>query len=679
MFPTALPLLLLLTALLPAQELTLHNLAPLPRAEWWSCVVPFAEGSVRAAPERHVPGSATVWQPFGARWPDGSWRQALCLFRAEVPALGERTLTLQEGPGPQPEGDFGLPPHTYEFQWRHGEKSSRAPARLAGILEDNAARRVVLLHTRIPDTPLLAEVIVTGCRDQEHAQVDLAVFCSDPRTSAMQCDLDELAVECRGMALLLRHPGLFAMRQTTTPEGSRVVLLQKTTLADGQGIRRSGAVVPPLRQDRSLRDQTLQAAVVAPPLAATTWTGSSAFGAFGLVPEPPPWLQGARLRSALAERHRAFAARDRSGAGDPFWCGPFGLERFAGQTGDQQDFGVVKLSAVAHSGNPSLLLEAWASVQQEACRPVHFFEADGKPVQARDHPEWVVWSGRTHWHAGVSKDRLGKPVPEPALRSHGWTGKDREHWSSNALGAFALLTGSHWARRELQNEVQLHLAGETVDPGLSTSGSGAPRGAGRTLLAACWAYLATGDEALAERTRARIDQVLWVQWAGRELGEDQVRTMAVQGPDDRMLGGKLRYWTPWQDAIAAVGLAAAHRVFGSERAREMAEALAITVVRHGWLLTDRECLPATAIRWQDGAPLSPEQLADPAAVLWSHGTAFDQWSIGAVTIASAAAERRGDEALRGRADEILRRVRAGRQRPDDGFMDRLTEWDAVRW
>ena len=52
----------------------------------------------------------------------------------------------------------------------------------------------------------------------------------------------------------------------------------------------------------------------------------------------------------------------------------------------------------------------------------------------------------------------GKPCPAPAFDSHGWTGKDRQHWSSLYLTAYYLLTGKHWALREIQNEVQLYLA-----------------------------------------------------------------------------------------------------------------------------------------------------------------------------------------------------------------------------
>lgn len=662
--------------------LTLQNLAPLPREEWIAVSVPFAAGTVRVAPALHADGRATVWQPFGARWPDGSWRQALCLFRAELPALGEVEVPLREGTGPAlPAADFDLPPVDLEFTWRAGEQQASGRPQPVELLEDNAARKVALLRCRIGNSGLVAEVILTACRDQPHAWVDLAVFFSDPTTPAMQRDLDELAVTSRGRALLLRNAGLFGMQHAGTPDGSRTVLLRATSLGDGQGIRRRGVLVPPLRGDDGPGDRTLRAAVLCPPLGATSWRDSGAFGAFGLVPEPPVWLAGARLRPALAARHRAFVELERKAPGDPFWCGPFGLERNAGQTGDQRDFGVVKLSAVAWSGLPSLLLEAEASLLQEACRPVHFFAADGAPVQPAAHPDWVVWSGRTHWHGEVSPDRLGKPLPEPSFQRHGWTGKDRQHWSSNHLGAYALLTGEHWARRELENEARLYLAGQTVRPGLSTSGAGAPRGAGRVALAACWIYLATGDEALQRRVGERLERVYLPQWAGRELPPEQVRPMAVQGPDARMLQGKVRYWTPWQDALAAVGFAAAHRTFGGDAARVLAEALALNVVRHGWRLDDRECIIATAMRWQDGAPLTAEQLGggDPTAVLWSHGTAFSDWSIGAVAIAAAAATARGDAALAGRAGTILERIRAARRRPADGWYDRLREWDAVVW
>ena len=107
-------------------------------------------------------------------------------------------------------------------------------------------------------------------------------------------------------------------------------------------------------------------------------------------------------------------------------------------------------------------------------------------------------------------------------------------------------------------------------------------------------------------------------------------------------------------------------------------------VRHGWLVTDSECIIATALRWQDGRPLTAAERADPTAALWSYGTAFNHWAMGAVEIARVAALARGDDELAERAALIQRRIRAGRQQPRmeaprHGGLDSLSEWDAVRW
>lgn len=665
---------------MPAQTLVLQNPVGLPRDEWCCVAVPFAEGQVKDLPDLHVDGHATVWQPYGARWPDGSLRQALCLSRQQLPPLGELRLPLVRGPGPAlPTTPFAPPICDIAFEVTLLGKQTQTQPQLAEFLEDNPARKVVRLRSRLPGG-LVGEVILTGYRDQAHAFADVAVFYSDPDSKQLSLQIDEVAVRTRGMALLLYHAARLAVQQAPTADGSRCVLLHNDVLGDGQGLRRTGVLLPPRRGDHSLAEQSAEAAAHAPVLGATSWRDSGAFYAFGYVPPPPPWLQGERLAAALAWRQREFL-QDQAQRDDPFAAPPLGMAKTAGQTGDQNDFGTVKLSCVAWSGIPSYLFEVEASVLQEALRPVHFFEPGGGPVLSRNHPDWVVWSGRTHWSSKISKDRLGKPDIEPPFERHGWTGKDRQHWSTNYLGAYALLTGSHWARTELANDAQLYLAGQTVAPGLSTSGAGAPRGAGRTLQSAVWIYLATGNQDVLARINARIDQVYVPAWHELDQPAGNEHPLAVDGPDARLLEGKSRFWNPWQDAIAAVGFAAAYCITHNDNARMLAEALATNVVRHGFKLTDQECIIATAIRWADGVPLTAKEIADgdPTKVLWAHGTAFNEWSIGAVAIASAAAAARGDHDLQQRAETILQRIRGGRERPKDGFYDRLTEWDAVRW
>jgi len=216
--------------------------------------------------------------------------------------------------------------------------------------------------------------------------------------------------------------------------------------------------------------------------------------------------------------------------------------------------------------------------------------------------------------------------------------------------------------------------------------AGAPRGAGRTALAAAWNLLVSDDPLLRRRMNERLDQVEYPQWSGRELAPGQVRAYGVNRPDPRMLQGKFPYWNPWQDALAGLGFGAHFQVTGNPRARELAEALATNVLQHGWLVDDRDCKVALAIRWLDGAPFTADQWLsqDRTLVQWPDGSGFALWSLPAVEIARVAALRAGDEALASKAAAIQRRLRAGRTppRPDYptlGGLDQLTEWDAVRW
>lgn len=663
--------------------LVLQNLAPYPRAEIAAVVVPFAPGAVREPPDLHVPGAPTAWVPFGARWPDGSLRHARCLFRVELAALEERRVALVAGPGPALPADE-LPACTVPLVVvaKCRGREHRATPTTTAVLERSPLRTVELRTARLGDSGLVAELLLTQGRDQPFVALDAAVFHSDPNQPQFDCPLEQLAIESPTAPLAFRHAGRLGVRHEPLGQGTRAIWLERSSLGDGQGLRRLGAVLLRPAPDQPPPPAAV-AAALAPLCGATAWGPSGAFGAFGVVPELPPWLAGPNLRQHLATRHRAFVAGDQPG-GDPFAAGPLGPAKNAGQTGDQHDFGVVKLSLVAHSGLPSLLFEAEASVLQEACRPVHCFEADGSPVLPERHPDWVVWSGRTHWHPEVSRDRLGKPAPEPPFESHGWTGKDREHWSSNLLGSFALLTGAHWAIRELEHEARLYRAGQTLDPQLTTSGAGPARAAGRTQLAATWMYLATGDPLLRARIDARVDQIEYPQWAGRTLGSDRVRPFAVASPDARMLGGQTEYWTPWQEALAVLGFAAVFHTTGNPRARELAEVLSRNTLRFGYRQEGPVWWIATALRWQDGRPLSAAEAGDPAAALWSHGTGFTEWSAGCVAIGGAAAIQAGETELAARAAAILRQLQAARVppaagTPDAGGIDRYAEWAAVRW
>jgi hypothetical protein len=175
--------------------LTLQNLAPFARHEGAAVVVPFADGAVPKLPDLHVPGTPTAWQPFGARWPDGSVRQALCLFETTVAALGEVSITLEAGSGPPlPTGDVALPTARIEFVARQGETTHRAIPERVGDLEHNALRRVELRRARLGDSGLVVEMIVGLARPTTRGDRRRGVLLGSAHAGDA-VSLDELAIE----------------------------------------------------------------------------------------------------------------------------------------------------------------------------------------------------------------------------------------------------------------------------------------------------------------------------------------------------------------------------------------------------------------------------------------------------------------------------------------------------
>jgi hypothetical protein len=357
-----------------------------------------------------------------------------------------------------------------------------------------------------------------------------------------------------------------------------------------------------------------------------------------------------------------------------------GLAKAAGQAGEQADFGVVAVEPVAATAIPSFLYEVEWSVLQEGCRPVHFFELDAGPVLVKNHPEWAVWDGRTHWHCGVSVDRLGKPCPAPKFETHGWKGKDREHWSNNYLCAYYLLTADPSILLEIRNEAQLYLAMQTVDPKFTTSGQGNARAVGRALLSASWLYLCTGDPAILQRMRDRMHRIYLPGWSGEPLPPDYVRPYQVRKADPRYGVDGPNAWVPWEEALTVVGFEAYRRLTDDDdpEINELIDGVALNLIRHAWRVPPggRPQI-AYAMHWRDGEAFTDEQLDDPKEVAWPRSD-FATWAVGSAAVGRLVAERRGEEQLAERAHEILKRLREMRARPNDGFWDRFSQWDGVR-
>lgn len=202
------------------------------------------------------------------------------------------------------------------------------------------------------------------------------------------------------------------------------------------------------------------------------------------------------------------------------WFGDrmFGLARTPGQTGRQDDFGATKGSTavVAHDERAIEIIQ-WGA-DGDPLRGYHHFESDGAPIAATRHPDWITWSRVTHWHHGVSIDRLGKnglqPFPQGAFE-----GIDDEHMSHNYLAAAMALDDDPLLEESMHFLLTTDLRSyRTVYPHL---GAGATRAQGRT--AGAWAQLACVAD---QKAAAGFAELI----ALRFLQSVHLPTMRVAGP-----------------------------------------------------------------------------------------------------------------------------------------------------
>lgn len=664
------------------------------RADWATATIPFPRGVWTPGRTYHVPGYISEVTPFGAKWPDGTAR------------FGQLTVWLHLSAGqeivlPVVEGTPAMPPFLVSPWVEHGLKTldlsltvgfrrgnpvttSMQPIQ---VVSSTPLKKVVLFRGYVPGSDLVYDMWLTSFSYADHMPFELRVTNSRAGSSRWEQQVEYIDFSVTGATPHIhasRRKGVGPVRFGNT--GPSVVrLLGREMLYDGQGQEWLGELIffhpmiptPGGATELDMRRETLAAVMQSQFWGCSTdWAASQTYGPFGFVSPIPPWINDGG-RAAVEERRSSYISWLQND-GDPWMDWPMGLIAHPGAPGDQHDFGAAKLIDIVASGMPHGIEEARMNATEEACRPVHHREADGSPVKSANHPNWVAWDGRTHFHSVISPDRLGKPFPEPPLNAHGWYGRDVEHWSSLVLTGAYLLTGSHSLRYELDNEAELYLATRTLPsekPGWTTNGMGASRAVGRTLLSMAWNYIATGNEAVRQRMSDRIDQVVWHGASGVRV-RGPVKPLAVRQPDPRLL--PVSNWRPWEESLAVIGLEACYRVTKNPRARQLAEMVTRTVTTYGWRISPGTTIIGTALAWKNqGATLTESELGNHRLALWSFGTGFNEWAVSATRFALQFAAASGDKTLLAQARYIYGWQLSRRTPPAGLGWDRFSEWEAA--
>lgn len=346
------------------------------------------------------------------------------------------------------------------------------------------------------------------------------------------------------------------------------------------------------------------------------WSAKNAFASLNAVQQPENPNVQSHWTQLIAQFHEFSSFINTNG--NPWDDYPLGLTKTPGQTGDQSDFGCVEAGAIAYMGAAELLDMIYFLATEEAKRPGHYYEMDGSEVRSANHPNWVVWGQETHWHTGVSPDRLGKTGPNLGSDTHGWHGKDLEHHSSNLLSLAALMTGSYLLLDECDHEMEAYLAGHTLPsmkPGWSTNDKFPPRAFGRTHHAICNHYLLMPRQDVRTRMIARFNQCVLPQWDG-----------ATRSPvknwnhmrDDRVLGSTVDAWVPWNESLGFVGAVALYNTTREPAVRNMLAQWGNTILNYGWHADyDGSTLVSLSlgggVRWyEDGRALEEAEYHDPS-------------------------------------------------------------------
>lgn len=442
---------------------------------------------------------------------------------------------------------------------------------------------------------LQAELWVQWYPRQPWAPLELLVIASNAESAKTEAVLSaDLTLDW--------SPGHVQMRGA-----GEVLLPAGEHLGDGQGRAWAGTVFWTGRM--TTEDwQSAGAWAQLPMLGMGDWRGR--FGTWGVPAELPPGFDVARWTRQYVpgEMLKLNSWRE----------GQLGVAARSSQTGGQEDQGFVKASEAFAPGGTGAWWARYPAALGFVRRPCHHLEADGRPINLNGHPKLVFWSGRPHWHTGVSPDQLGLPAGA-SIDWHGWYGPDRGHWWLNTVGAVRLLSGSPAIDYLLQHQARLFWFQQTVNPNLSTSHAGTARSVGEEGWVACWLWQTLDNRSLAELVKGRfIDRV------NKVLVPELDRTgMVVQRWDPRddarlwepidRTRGYTRVWMSYQQAVGACGLEMAGQMFGLPQAREIARQGALAVVNYGYSYDEPSGL---WLEWDfvaersPGEPLRPEEYVE---------------------------------------------------------------------
>lgn len=250
--------------------------------------------------------------------------------------------------------------------------------------------------------------------------------------------------------------------------------------------------------------------------------------------------------------------------GDHYATRSIGCANDPGATGTQEDFGALLGFESVVVGDPMWKRLAPVHVDAEFYRGYLLYEGSlpdsngTKLLRSDRHPQWTTFSGRTHWSASRSPDRIGKGRGFGSYRATGFDTHDPQHVSMNNLATLYAMTGSP-AYAELIHGIMVIHSAQIVP-------TSSPRAIGRQLH--WWANVMTlfpSNSVPFGQARELIERM--VAHVSTNMVGDDIMVTGIAKADPRrpvydMDSGLLvESASAWEHGLLSVGLRAALQVF----------------------------------------------------------------------------------------------------------------------
>ncbi len=363
-------------------------------------------------------------------------------------------------------------------------------------------------------------------------------------------------------------------------------VMQNTWLADGQTRRYRFAIYledPAAPQIERTAWRAAHVAMVAQPLfplaSLQTWQDTAGAGLLG-----GPITGPADAASRGAGEYQAWATQTAFGT----W-GSHGEVMITGTTGTPRNTPLSPDLAHAIQGNTQRLLQkleqlAWV----QAMRPYHMW---GLVIGADQ--DVLLWDGIPLFPGSrdLSAESFGRRAlwandPWPGYRTlwagnenaHGWDPYDHEHWSTDALFDYWVVSDDAWAQEELR-QVGQSLKGLMRLHNAYTAGIQAVRAEGWCMQGFVQCYLATGDASMKDYAIRRAREVVDVQ---RQKNHPS-KTITIQG-DYPQTGYPTtnQFFMPWQHGAVLYGYLGAYRHLEDPLFMTIAEDV-VSTVEYSWV------------------------------------------------------------------------------------------------